>query len=441
VCFDGNYNQALEQALKNGISLPRSGQNLLGVRVKDRDGLWGPAFKTVVNADSTDTNRSFTRRRVRRAEFWFDRDPGDGNGTLMNIADGYGDQPLETVIRNNLPLLPNGVHLLGVRVQDRDNTWGPSFKTTVSVDTLAQNSFQVYTNPSYTRKCAGSSVTMRALGAVSYVWSPATGLNTTTGDSVVATPAATITYTVVGTNASSQQDTAYVTVEIQQPAAITASRPLIFCQGDSTVLTSNVAVGNFWNTGAYTQSITVKSTGTYLLTTDNECGVTTATLTVVNQTPVISATITPVSCNGGSNGSISLSVNSDTVAATNNPGLLISEVFTNPSGNDSPFEWVELVATDYIDFSVKPYTVIMSNNGPASSKGWVQGGTPTVVTNSTYAFQINSGAVTPGQVVYVGGSSMAPTGTKLRVINTATTSGDGGLGGAFLSTGVLGNGG
>ncbi|MFM9056957.1 MAG: SprB repeat-containing protein, partial [Bacteroidota bacterium] len=110
---------------------------------------------------------------------------------------------------------------------------------------------------------------------------------------------------------------------------------------------------------------------------------------------------------------------------------------------DSNYEWVELIATDNINFAQKPYTVFFSNNGTATSKGWVEGQIPTPPPrNSTYAFLINSGSVSPGDVVYVGGSLMEPSGIKLRVKSTATEPGDGGIGGAFTgASGVLGNGG
>lgn len=114
-----------------------------------------------------------------------------------------------------------------------------------------------------------------------------------------------------------------------------------------------------------------------------------------------------------------------------NPGLVISEILPNPGGTDSPFEWIELVATSNINFATTPYTVVC-NNSAATLNGWIEGGT------ITYAFQINSGTVNRGDVVYVGGTSMAPTGTKIRVINTLTTGGDG-FGSA--SSGAVGNGG
>jgi hypothetical protein len=115
------------------------------------------------------------------------------------------------------------------------------------------------------------------------------------------------------------------------------------------------------------------------------------------------------------------------------PGLVISEILANPSGTDSPFELVELVATRTINFSATPYTVVAANNGTATTQGWIAGG------SLGYAFEITTGTVNAGDVVYVGGSSMATTGTVLRSINTGTTPGDGF--GTPNTGGVVGNGG
>jgi hypothetical protein len=119
--------------------------------------------------------------------------------------------------------------------------------------------------------------------------------------------------------------------------------------------------------------------------------------------------------------------------AQQGPGLVISEVLPNPAGTDSPFELIELVATRTINFSTTPYTVVAANNGTATAQGWIAGGA------LGYAFQISSGTVNAGDVVYVGGTSMATTGTVLRAINTGTTPGDGF--GSSNSSGVVGNGG
>ncbi|MBT9395076.1 hypothetical protein KLP40_18055 [Hymenobacter sp. NST-14] len=64
---------------------------------------------------------------------------------------------------------------------------------------------------------AGYSVSLTATGACSYTWTPATGLDRTTGSTVVATPAATTTYTVVGTSNSGQTSAPVsVTVTVTQ---------------------------------------------------------------------------------------------------------------------------------------------------------------------------------------------------------------------------------
>ncbi|MCC6369848.1 MAG: hypothetical protein IT236_02460, partial [Bacteroidia bacterium] len=117
-----------------------------------------------------------------------------------------------------------------------------------------------------------------------------------------------------------------------------------------------------------------------------------------------------------------------------NPGLVISEVLANPAGTDSCKEYVELFATQNINFSLTPYTIIVNNNGTANNNGWVAGGA------ISYAFAINSGSIAAGNVAYVGGSCMSPTGVQLRAINVKYQNGDWNIGTAN-SAGVFGNGG
>jgi hypothetical protein len=123
-----------------------------------------------------------------------------------------------------------------------------------------------------------------------------------------------------------------------------------------------------------------------------------------------------------------------TGVSAQNPGLVISEFLANPNGNDLNLEWVELVATQSINFASTPYTVVVNNNGTATANGWIQGG------NISYAFAITTGSVAAGDVVYVGGNGMAPTGVHIREINVTNTGGDG-FGNAQATGGVVGNGG
>ena len=123
-----------------------------------------------------------------------------------------------------------------------------------------------------------------------------------------------------------------------------------------------------------------------------------------------------------------------TTQTAKSQSLVISEIFVNPAGTDSCKEFVELVATQSINFANTPYSVIVCNNGTSTVRGWKEGKA------ITYAFEITSGTVKQGDIVYVGGSCMKINGTKLRTINNMTTAGDGGIGQAN-SSGVFGNGG
>jgi hypothetical protein len=96
---------------------------------------------------------------------------------------------------------------------------------------LFTNTVLVTTNPvptttissvTSTLICSGiSNSTLTASGANSYTWSPAAGLNTTTGNSVIASPTVNTTYTVSGSNNCSTVD-ATKTISVQTiPAAPT----------------------------------------------------------------------------------------------------------------------------------------------------------------------------------------------------------------------------
>jgi hypothetical protein len=129
--------------------------------------------------------------------------------------------------------------------------------------------------------------------------------------------------------------------------------------------------------------------------------------------------------------------------------IVISGWLTNVNGDDSPYEYAQFVATQDIDFSATPYTIvwndvgIVGSTGTASfSDGWAGGSL------LSYAFQLTSGTVTRGEVFYIGGSAqlLAGPGSNsfasqrwLRTINTTLSNGDG-LG-SFDATGVFGNGG
>lgn len=69
--------------------------------------------------------------------------------------------------------------------------------------------------------CAGASTTISASGANNYLWSPSTGLNTTSGNFVTASPTVTTTYIVTGFNSNGCSDSATVTITVEDCLGIT----------------------------------------------------------------------------------------------------------------------------------------------------------------------------------------------------------------------------
>jgi len=122
--------------------------------------------------------------------------------------------------------------------------------------------------------------------------------------------------------------------------------------------------------------------------------------------------------------------------------IIISAMMPNPVGSDSAYEYVQLMATQNINFATTPYSVVVLNNGAATGKGWANG------LGISYKYNLTSGSVNTGDVFYVGGDKMRIDGpgstdlsglTWIRTINNVTTAGDDF--GNLNATGVFGNGG
>jgi Ig-like domain CHU_C associated/Secretion system C-terminal sorting domain len=84
----------------------------------------------------------------------------------------------------------------------------------------------VLPRPAITVSAGGCApITLNASGGVSYSWSPGTGLSTTSGASVVATPAVNTTYTVLGYGANGCSNTASANVNAISTAAVISAPP------------------------------------------------------------------------------------------------------------------------------------------------------------------------------------------------------------------------
>jgi hypothetical protein len=190
IAFDGNFNQAIEQAtMQTAIGLS-VGNHILNYRVRDAESGWSPLFSVVVtiNEPTTAQRQIF----VAAAEYWFDADPGAGNGTPMLAVDGNFNSVIEAIKGGEIPSpVAAGVHVLWMRAKDPQGDWGPPFGIVVNMDITIED-FNVSITGSE-EFCQGQSL----IGA-SY--------------SAQAAPGSTYTWTVTNGVITSGQGTANVTV-------------------------------------------------------------------------------------------------------------------------------------------------------------------------------------------------------------------------------------
>ncbi len=110
----------------------------------------------------------------------------------------------------------------------------------------------VLVTPTSATICTSDSITLTASGALTYNWSPAAGLSATTGNTVIASPNTTTTYTVVGTDGSGCTDSATVIITIDSVTPAVASFSAFGTTGCEGMMvsfnnTSTNATGYSWN--------------------------------------------------------------------------------------------------------------------------------------------------------------------------------------------------
>lgn len=153
--------------------------------------------------------------------------------------------------------------------------------------------------------CEGDSVILTSSPADSYFWSP--GINT--GQSIIVKNTGSFFVTVGnGTGCTSTSVPVNVSVKARTIAStISASGPTGFCSGDSVILTASPASSYLWLPGSQTtQSITVQTSGSYSVQTDNgnNCPATSTAVIVVSNAspsaPVVSISGPATFCSGDS---------------------------------------------------------------------------------------------------------------------------------------------
>lgn len=156
--------------------------------------------------------------------------------------------------------------------------------------------------------CSGTSASLTAIGATNYSWNPASSLSSGTGSTVIATPAVTTTYSVIGTD-NGCSDTAEVVVNVlASPVVSVTTADDTLCVGESTQLIANGATTYTWDppqglsaTTGSTVTADPSTTTTYSVIGSNGSCTDTATILVEVIVPDVTTSISSTMiCEGDS---------------------------------------------------------------------------------------------------------------------------------------------
>ena len=253
--------------------------------------------------------------------------------------------------------------------------------------------------------CIGGSTVLTATGANSYTWNPSTGLSSTIGTSVTATPIVTTTYIVIGTsvNNCTGSQTIIVTVNPLPVLSITPNAPAI-CIGNNILLTVVGADTYIWSpsntlsasTGAsVTATPAITTTYTVIGTSIAGCTSTSTVVVTVTSLPGVIATSTNYTiCSGQSttlNGSGAATYSWDPTTGLSSPNS--SSTSASPSATTTytliGMNGTNCLASDTVVVHVNPLPVI--NTGSPNSfciGGSTQIGSNPIVGN-TYSWTSN----------------------------------------------------
>ena len=168
---------------------------------------------------------------------------------------------------------------------------------TASVLVSIASNLSLSVTPANPSICPGGTTTLTASGATSYTWSPATGLSSTSGNIVTASPAANQVYTISGASGTCTGSIS-TTVTVIPNLIITINTPTV-CAGSVATLTATSGASTYsWtpSTGlsATTGSVvtaTTNSTTTYtVIGTAGTCSVSATTTITTNALPIVIAT-------------------------------------------------------------------------------------------------------------------------------------------------------
>lgn len=224
--------------------------------------------------------------------------------------------------------------------------------------------------------CAGQSTVMAvtpAGGGRTYAWNPGSGLSSTTGTQVTATPSVTTTYTVVGLDNNACRDTVRQTITVFPLPTVTMQAFSAVCDNASPItLTGGSPVGGTYSglgvsAGIFNPAAVGPGTYTiqYTYTDGNSCSASTSRSITVNPAPNVTLGVfAPICSNGAprllsggnptggtySGAGVNANIFNPAIAGAGN--TLITYTVTNVFGcSDSDTSGIQVNAAPAVNFS------------------------------------------------------------------------------------------
>ncbi len=346
-----NFNADLPTSLSQGF-------HFVAIRTKGADGQWGLFEKRGFYVSAATANMA----NITAAEYFFDADPGIGNGTALTVT-----VPGSTVTQTFVipePGLSLGQHFLSIRVKDANGFWGLYEYDTL---TIGNSTISCPANSSANTNTGECAAVVNSIDPVvnppqSFTYT-LTGATTGTGSGTASGIAfnagiTTVSYRLTGSPTVNCSFTVTVTALAPSISAQPASQSS--CAG-TTVVFSVTATGtgltyqwrkngvniNAATASSYTiTSVAAADAGNYDVVVSSSCGLnttsSTATLTVGN-TAISTQPVNQAVC-AGTSASFSVSATGTSltyqwrkggvnISGTNNATYVINNVTAGDAGN------------------------------------------------------------------------------------------------------------
>jgi len=355
------------------------GMHVLAVRTRNANGNWGMPTYTPFYIDQS--------RTITKLEYFFDADPGSGNGTV--IAVNPATDILDQIYSMNSNALAIGSHTLNVRVAGQNNFWSMSEAVNFSITAALPPTIASFTPTS------GPIGTIVTITGTNFSTTPANNTVAFNGTTAVVTATTT---TSITTTVPLGATTGTITVTV---AGNTATSATNFTVTASPIITITTQPSDFIACVGQTATFTTTGTGTtniiyrWQFSIDGIAPFT----DIVNGGGYSNATTATLSVNTAANfglGRYRCRINGDlaTEVFTNDEGLFINPIPTAPTATNTsrcgPGS-VTLTATDGSNGEYRWYTAATGGPPIAAEVNSIYA-TPSLSSTTSYFVAINNGS-------------------------------------------------